>query len=132
MINSIIFWLAFCFCLAWMQGRIMPAVRRTPPGEEAQEQDTALHKWGTLAYFLPLLLAPSWLGLGLALATRLAEFDPVLNLAARRPAFEVGQTAATDKLLRRLAPNKPEVLSAALRLIGAAAAAAIGVAMYAK
>jgi hypothetical protein len=98
-----------------MQGRIMPAIRRTPPGEEAKEQDTALHKWGTLAYFLPLLLGPSWLGLGLALATRLAEFDVVLNLAARRPAFEVGQTAATDKLLRKWAPNNPARLSAILR-----------------
>jgi hypothetical protein len=101
-----------------MQGRLMPAIRRTPPGEEAKEQDNALHIVGTLAYFLPLLLTPAaWLFGGLvALAARVALFDVVLNTAARRPAFEVGQTAATDKLLRKLAPTNPERLSAILRL----------------
>jgi hypothetical protein len=104
-----------------MQGRVMPAIRRTPPGEEASEQDNALHKVGTLAYFLPVALTPAlWLPAGLiALASRAALFDVVLNKAARRPAFEVGQTAATDRFLRRLSPTHPERLSAILRIVAA-------------
>jgi hypothetical protein len=103
-----------------MQGRLMPAIRRTPPGEEAQEQDNALHKVGTLAYFLPIAFAAPalWLVSALiALASRAALFDFVLNRAARRPAFEVGQTAFIDKWLRKISPTHPERLSAAARLL---------------
>lgn len=107
----------------------MPAIRRTPPGAEASEQDNALHKVGTLAYFLPIALTPSlWLFSTLvALAARVGLFDFVLNTAARRPAFEVGQTALTDRWLRKLAPAHPERLSAALRLAASVALATAAV-----
>jgi hypothetical protein len=121
MIYITIFWSFFCLLNAWMQGRIMPAIRRTPPGDEAKEQATALHVVGTLAYFFPLLLTlPLFLFSALvALAARVALFDVTLNTAARRPAFEVGQTAATDKLLRKWS------LAASLVLAVAAGWAAI-------
>jgi len=129
MLYLAITWPLFCFALAWMQGRLLPAIRLTPPGTEADEQATALHGWGTAAYFLPLALTPPLLLFAalVALAARVALFDAVLNTAARRPAFEVGQTAATDKLLRKLAPVHPERLSALLRLAFALVLAATAV-----
>jgi hypothetical protein len=43
------------------------------------------------------------LGAGVALASRLLLFDPVLNVSAGEPAFAVGATALTDRALRWLA-----------------------------
>jgi hypothetical protein len=119
MVYSIIFWFAACFLVAFPQGRLMPAIRRTPPGPEAKRQDTALHLWLLLAYFAPLALRPTWIDLGAALLVRAIAFDMFLNLGEGTPLFAVGSTATTDKLLRKIAPTNPERLSAILR-VGAA------------
>ncbi len=130
-----IFWPALLFFLAYPQGVLMPAVRRTPPGPEAIRQARALHLGLVLAYFLPLALVAVFarphlpLHAVVAVLVRLAGFDPILNHYAGSPAFHVGETAATDKLLRKLAPAHPERLSAACRLAaGALAVAAVVVA----
>ncbi|MBX0290946.1 hypothetical protein K3G63_10880 [Hymenobacter sp. HSC-4F20] len=122
---ELLFWPVFVALLAFMQGRLLPAIRRTPPGKEAAEQDFALHRVGTFLYGLPLFLVPTWPHLIAAILSRLLLFDVVLNLAARRPAFEVGQTALWDKLLRRLSPHHPERLSAGLRVAVLFAGAAL-------
>lgn len=127
---QLIFWPVFVVLIAAAQGILMPAIRRTPPGEEARNQSLALHLLLGAAYFLPLLLAPSWLGLAYALAVRLALFDPPLNYYAGTSLFYVGQTAGFDKLLRKLSPAHPERLSAALRLVALAGAALIAFLHY--
>lgn len=138
MINTIfysLFWPALLFFLAYPQGVLMPAVRRTPPGSEATAQARALHLGLLLAYFLPLALIALFdrshllLNVAVAVLVRVAGFDPILNYYAGDPAFHVGQTAATDKFLRRLAPTHPERLSALCRVAaGALAVAAVVVA----
>lgn len=122
MLRPLLFWPAFCVLLALMQGWLMPAIRRTPPGEEAKRQAFALHVVGTLAYFLPWALTPTALSLVLACAARLL-FDPVLNAAAGSPLFYVGRTAFSDRLLRKLAGNSAPLLSAALRVLALAGVA---------
>lgn len=119
--TALLIWLAVCACMAAGQGYLLPAVRRTPPGAEATQQAFALHALLLLAYALPVLLA--WQTWPAMLIARAAVFDVVLNAAAGRPAFEVGQTAATDKLLRRLAPGKPDRLRFILWLAAVLAAA---------
>jgi hypothetical protein len=57
----------------------------------------------TAAYFLPVVLAPTLRMAVWVLAGRLLLFDPLLNLGAGDKVFAVGQTAGSDKLLRRLA-----------------------------
>lgn len=95
------YWLPAAGLMAYAQGLLMPAIRRTPPGAEARRQAFALHWLLTAVYFLPVVLAPAtWLAAGLA---RLLLFDPLLNLGAGDKLFAVGQTAGSDKLLRRLA-----------------------------
>lgn len=121
------YWPAAVLLMAWAQGLLMPAIRRTPPGPEAKRQAFGLHWLLTVLYFLPLLLAPSWLGLTYALAVRLALFDPPLNYFAGTSLFYVGQTAGFDKLLRKLSPAHPERLSALLRVVALAGAALVGV-----
>ena len=104
-----LYWLAAVLLLAWAQGWLMPAIRRTPPGAEASRQDKALHWLLTAVYFLPLLLviclAPHLIISSsiIAVLARLLLFDPVLNLAAGDTVFAVGQTAATDRALQWLA-----------------------------
>jgi len=98
-----LYWPAAAALMAWAQGLLMPAIRRTPPGGEARRQAFALHWLLTGAYFLPLVLAPSLLGGGVALAARLLLFDPALNLAAGDRPFAVGQTAASDRALQWVA-----------------------------
>ena len=115
----LLFWPALAVALALLQGPLLPAIRRTPPGAEANAQRRALHGWGLLSYALPLALAPWlplpwWAWLGGAVGGRLL-FDPILNVSSGRPAGYVGQTAATDQLLRRLAPAQPERLALLLR-----------------
>jgi hypothetical protein len=95
--------------LAWAQGWLMPAIRRTPPGAEARRQDKALHWLLTAAYFLPLVVVLWYAphnsithGIIAGLA-RLLLFDPVLNRAAGDKVFAVGQTAASDRAIRWLA-----------------------------
>lgn len=123
----LLFWPLLAAAQALSQGALLPAIRRTPPGPEADAQASALHGWGTVAYGLPMVLIP-WLPLpwvawvGAAFLSRALVFDPVLNKAAGRPVFEVGQTAWSDKLLRRIAPARPERLRAALWLLCVAAA----------
>lgn len=98
---QLIYWPAAIVLLAWAQGWLMPAIKRTPPGPEAKQQDVALHGLLTAAYFLALVFQPSaWL---VAMLSRLLLFDPVLNLAAGDKVFAVGSTARTDKALRWLA-----------------------------
>jgi len=129
------FWPALLFFLAYPQGVLMPAVRRTPPGPEATSQARALHLGLVLAYFLPLVLVAVFarphlpLHAVVAVLVRLAGFDPILNHYAGDESFHVGQTATTDKLLRKLSATHPERLSVALRLAaGALAVAAVVVA----
>ena len=99
----LLYWPAAVLLMAWAQGKLLPAIRRTPPGREAQLQALALHYVLGVGYLLPLTLAPTLLGGGVALASRLLLFDPVLNYAAGEPAFAVGATALTDRALRWLA-----------------------------
>jgi hypothetical protein len=95
------YWPAASSLMAYAQGVLMPAIRRTPPGPEAKRQAFALHWLLALAYFLPVVLAPaSWLTAGLA---RLLLFDPALNLGAGDKLFAVGQTAASDRAMQWLA-----------------------------
>lgn len=108
---------------AYVQGCVLPAVRRTPPGAEASKQATGLHLVGSLVYFLPWLLVPTAQLLADAALSRLLLFDPVLNATAGRPLFEVGQTAAFDKLLRKLAPGRPDRLRFGLWLLALVGAA---------
>jgi hypothetical protein len=50
--------------MAWTQGKLLPAIGRTPPGREAQLQALALHYVLGVGYLLPLTLAPTLLGVG--------------------------------------------------------------------
>jgi hypothetical protein len=127
MVLQLIFWPIFVLLIAVGQGILLPAIRLTPPGAEAQRQSIALHQLFGAAYFLPLLLAPSWLALAYALTVRLALFDPALNGFAGTSLFYVGQTAGFDKLLRKLSPTHPERLSALVRVVALAAALFVGV-----
>jgi hypothetical protein len=97
------YWPAAVLLLAWAQGKLLPAIRRTPPGREAQLQALALHYVLGVSYLLPLTLTPTMLGVGVALLSRLLLFDPVLNKSAGDAAFAVGQTALTDRAIRWLA-----------------------------
>jgi hypothetical protein len=100
---SLLYWPAAVLLMAWAQGKLLPAIRRTPPGREAQLQALALHYVLGVGYLLPLALAPTMLGAVDALASRPLLFDPVLNTSAGEPAFAVGGTALTDRALRWLA-----------------------------
>jgi hypothetical protein len=108
-----LYWLLAVVLMAWAQGWLMPAIRRTPPGPEAKRQDVALHILLTAVYVLPLFLLlvldlPGKLVATHALTmagARLLFFDPVLNLAAGYPPFAVGQTAASDRALQWLAQH---------------------------
>ena len=100
---SLLYWPAAVLLMAWAQGKFLPAIRRTPPGHEAQLQALALHYVLGVGYLLPLILVPTLLGVAVALASRLLLFDPVLNYAAGDAVFAVGATALTDRALRWLA-----------------------------
>jgi hypothetical protein len=97
----LLYWPATVLLLAWAQGKLLPAIRRTPPGREAQLQALALHYVLGAYYLLALVFVPTaWL---VALLSRLLLFDPVLNASAGEPVFAVGVTALTDRALRWLA-----------------------------
>jgi hypothetical protein len=117
------YWLPAAGLMAYGQGQLMPAIRRTPPGAEAKRQSRALHGLLTAVYFLPLVLAPAtWLT---ALLARLLLFDPLLNLAAGDKPFAVGQTAASDRALQWLATKlswPPERVRGVAWLLSVAAA----------
>ena len=115
------YWPAAVLLMAWLQGWLLPAIRRTPPGAEAGRQSFALHWVGSAAYYLPWLLTPTLPLLACAAIARLALFDPLLNAFSSRAMFYVGQTAATDKLLRKVAGGRAEALSAVLRLVAVGA-----------
>ena len=100
---KLLYWPAAVLLMAWAQGKLLPAIRRTPPGREAQLQALALHYVLGVGYLLPLTLAPTLLGVAVALVSRLLLFDPVLNYAAGDAVFAVGATALTDRALRWLA-----------------------------
>lgn len=109
-------WLVTAAAMAYGQGLLLPWLRTVPPGAMAARHSRALHGWLVLAYFAPVALAPAtW---PMALVARFLVFDPVLNHGAGRPLFEVGQTAAMDKLLRKAAPGRPDRLRFALWLAG--------------
>jgi hypothetical protein len=103
------YWPAAAGLMAYAQGLLMPAIRRTPPGAEAKRQSRALHWLLTAVYFLPLLLvlcfAPehSTRASIIAVLARLLLFDPLLNLGAGDKLFAVGQTAASDRAMQWLA-----------------------------
>lgn len=103
------YWPAAAALMAYAQGQLMPAIRRTPPGAEAKRQARALHVLLTVAYFLPLVivlcLAPHHITRAaiIAVLARLLLFDPALNLGAGDKLFTVGQTAASDRALQWLA-----------------------------
>ena len=132
----LLFWPVFLALFASGQGLIMAAIRRTPPGDEAQQQAFALHWLFTAVYFLPFFLKPQavplllWMVVGFGL--RVIAFDVVLNYFSGYPAFAVGSTAATDRLIRKLAPVNPArlnaIIKAAASLCLAAAALWVGLA----
>jgi hypothetical protein len=118
-----LYWPLAVVLLAWAQGWLMPAIRRTPPGAEARRQDKALHWLLTLLYFLPLVFVLWYASHDsithgiIAAVSRLLLFDPVLNKAAGDKVFAVGQTAASDRGICWLAQRlgmEPEHLRALL------------------
>jgi hypothetical protein len=95
------YWLPAASLMAYAQGVLMPAIRRTPPGAEARRQAFALHWLLTAVYFLPVMLVPAtWL---LAVLARVLLFDPLLNLGAGDTVFAIGKTALSDRGTRWLA-----------------------------
>lgn len=122
---ALLIWLATAGCCAIGQGLLLPAIRRTPSGDEASRQARALHFWLLLAYALPVLLAPaSWPAMLLA---RALAFDPVISVTQGLPLLNVGTTAKTDRLIRWIAHVvhlSPEWVSGLLRLVVAGLAIA--------
>ncbi len=114
-------WPALAAGSALMQGLVLPAIKRTPPGPEAQRQHIGLHWVGLLVYGLPWLFAPTWPLLADAALSRALLFDPVLQATQGLPLFGVGYTALTDKLLRKVAPRRPDRLRFVLWLLTLAA-----------
>lgn len=100
MLLTVAFWLAFTVLMALMQGLLLPTLRLTPPGKEADTHDLALHKVGLVAYFLPVALTLTWGAFVIAALTRFALFDAVANAASGTQLFYVGNTAKSDKFLR--------------------------------
>lgn len=106
-----------------MHGLLIPTLRRTGNAAMAKVHDCALHRVGLAAWFLPVALEPSWLGLLIAFSVRFALFDVVANIAAGDPVFHVGKTAKTDKALQWVGAKlrlPVEVLAAVLKLAGIA------------
>jgi hypothetical protein len=103
---AILYWPVAVALMALGQGLLLPAIKRTAPGSEARRQGLALHYVLVLSYYLPLtLLGVSSLLSGVLVATvsRLLLFDVVLNTAAGVAPFHVGNSAAADQLLQRVA-----------------------------
>jgi hypothetical protein len=72
-----------------------------------------------------MTLASTLLGVGVALASHLPLFDPVLNYAADDTVFPRGATVLTDRALRWLAARlswKPERLRRAVWVLSLIAA----------
>jgi hypothetical protein len=114
-----LFWVAFTALFALMQGFLIPTLRRTPPGKEAQLHDFALHKLGFIVWLMPVLFLPNLLHLVIALLVRVIFFDIALNIGAGDPVFNVGKTAKTDKVLQSIAAKTritPDTLSAFIKM----------------
>jgi len=88
-----------------MQGFLIPTLRRTPPGKEANLHDFAMHKLGFIVWLMPVLFLPNLLHLAIALVVRIVFFDIALNIGAGDPVFNVGNTAKTDKIIQSIAPR---------------------------
>lgn len=96
---------------AWGQGKLMPAIKRTPyDSPEAKMQGFVLHWVFVAIWAAPLVLSPLFLNwqqvgyaVGIALALRYCFFDPALNLGEGTTVFAVGGSAGTDLLLRKFA-----------------------------
>jgi len=115
-----LFWVAFTALFALMQGFLIPALRRTPLGKEANLHDFALHKLGFIVWIMPVLFLPNWLHLVVALVVRVVFFDIALNIGAGDPVFYVGKTAKTDKVLQSIAAKTrltPDTLSVFIKLL---------------
>jgi len=107
---------------ATAQGKLGLLNRQFVPPAAAPQVDLPLHKLYPACYAvlaLPLAYFAGWHWLVVAGLLRLALFDVVLNAAKSDPLFAVGSSAWTDKAIRKLAPNKPEALSATLRILAA-------------
>lgn len=117
-----LFWVATVLVMAWAQADIIPALRQyVPPASgEATKASRALHVGLTVVYCLPLALAPwlpvVWWKWGLAAGLARLWFDPALNVFGGVSALYLGQTAGTDKLLRKLSPSRPELVGLVLRV----------------
>jgi hypothetical protein len=120
----LLFWPLFASLLAAGQGLLMPAIRRTPPSPEAGRQAFALHWLFTIAYVLPYFLCPAsvpvWKWLLVGFMARLVLFDLVLNYFAGDPVLAVGQTAWTDRAMRKVSQH-PEQLSGLVKALALAA-----------
>jgi hypothetical protein len=115
-----LYWVSFTALFAAMQGLLIPSLRNTTPGKNANIHDFALHKIGFVAWLLPVLLLPSWLHIAIALLVRVVVFDFAVNYAAGDKLFKVGQTAKTDKLLHWIAGKlriSAPALSASLKAL---------------
>lgn len=128
------------------QGVIVWHLTEYVPPSRKDWIDAAYHTGGILIYLLLIGYAlhaePGHLRtiLAAAVLSRALLFDLSLNVARgyvdRRegrppsPLFQVGTTAATDRLLRRLAPNHPETLRLVLWLATVVAAIALGAFLY--
>jgi hypothetical protein len=113
------------------QGKLGLLTRAYVPPTAQADVNLPLHKLYPACYGVLALVLAYWAGwhvLLVAVALRLALLDPVLNATKSDPLFAVGSSAATDKLLRKWAPNHPERLSAIIRLAAALFLAAAAVA----
>ena len=142
-------WLLFALYSVFsglQQGIIVWNLTEYVPPSRKEWIDAAYHSGGLLIYLLllgyVLYASPEPISFLLAGAvfSRALFFDLSLNLARgyvnRRegrpasPLLQVGNTAFTDRLLRRLAPQRPERLRLVLWLLTLGASAALGLSLY--
>ncbi len=107
-LGILLWWVVFTGLMAWGQGWLMPAIKRTDNHTpESDRQKFALH-WilGTVWALPAVLLLPfylHWEPVVIALLIRFICFDVVLNYTEGTTVFAVGESANTDKLLRKIA-----------------------------
>lgn len=123
------YWPATVALLAWSESGIIPALREYVPASSpfARAAVNSLHVRLTLLYFLPVLVplplwrmgwvpgAFCWKWVVVAGVSRLL-FDICLNWFCKVPLLSVGQTAASDRLIRKLSPARPEALALVARI----------------
>ena len=141
-----LFFAVYTILSGLQQGLIVWLLTEYVPPSRKDWIDAAYHTGGILIYLLLLGYAllraeAEWPVLVLAaVLSRAVFFDFALNVARRyfnyregrppSPLFQVGYTALTDRMLRRLAPNHPETLRLVLWVMTLVASAVLGLTLY--